>query len=86
MNNQYELMKRYFPAVLRKYRTASGLTQREVAEKAKMSGSHYSKLETGKRWPRTVAQVVFLAEALGVAANDLLWELAEEVKKENLHE
>jgi len=83
MNNQYELMKRHFPAVLRKYRMALGLTQREVSEKARMSRSHYSKLEMGKRWPRTMSQLFLLAQAFGVKATDLFEALEEEAKEEN---
>jgi len=82
MNNQYELMKRHFPALLRKYRMAAGLTQREVSEKAEMSSSHYSKLERGKRWPRTMLQFFLLADALGVTATTLIEALDEEIKKE----
>jgi Zn-dependent peptidase ImmA (M78 family)/DNA-binding XRE family transcriptional regulator len=56
---------------LRRYRTAKGLSQKALAEKAGMSRIGYRDIETGKSIPR-LDSLQRISEALGVAVPDLL--------------
>lgn len=56
---------------IRKARRAAGLTQEELAAKARLSREYVNYIERGKRQP-TVAVFLRLCKALGVHAPDLL--------------
>lgn len=56
---------------LRKARVAAGLTQEELAAKARVSREYINYLERGKRMP-TVAVFIRIAKAVGVYPPDLL--------------
>jgi Zn-dependent peptidase ImmA (M78 family)/transcriptional regulator with XRE-family HTH domain len=59
------------PVNLRRYRSAQGLSQQAVAEKAGLSRVGYRDIESGKATPR-LDSLQRISEALGVAVPDLL--------------
>ena len=58
-----------FGPELKRLRKERGWTQAQVAEKAELGHSYYSKLEKGTRLPAKPEQLVRLSEAFGVGAN-----------------
>jgi len=58
--------------VLRELREAKGLTQVELAEKAKVERTYLTKLETGAKVNPSLAILKRLAKALGVPVAKLL--------------
>ena len=54
-----------FAEVLRRRRSAAGLTQEELAERSEVSTRHISFLETGRRQP-TLTIIVALCDGLGI--------------------
>lgn len=62
---------RSFAAILARQRTAAGLTQVQLAERAGVTQSHISKLERGT-WEPRLSTIMGLARALGVHPCDLL--------------
>jgi transcriptional regulator with XRE-family HTH domain len=58
--------------VLRELRKAKGLSQLELAEKAKIERTYLTKLETGAKANPTLATLKRLATALGVPVTALL--------------
>lgn len=63
--------KRTFAAELRQQREAAGLTQREVAARAKMPERSYQKMEAGEA-SVTIDAMARVSRALGVDATVLL--------------
>ncbi len=68
-----------FSENIKKYRTAAGLTQEEVAEKVGISGQAVSKWETSDTFPDPTL-LPSLADALGVSIDMLFGHEAREVK------
>lgn len=58
--------------VLRNRREARGLTQAELARRAKITGEYVSMLETGAKRNPSLAVLQRLAKVLGVSVSDLL--------------
>ena len=58
--------------MLRKLREARGLSQRELAAKAKVTGAYVAQLETGAKKNPSLAILQRLARALGVTVTELL--------------
>ena len=56
---------------IRKRRLAKGLTQKELAEKADVTESQISQIETGKRKP-SFETLLKISEALGCTTDDLV--------------
>jgi transcriptional regulator with XRE-family HTH domain len=63
---------RTFAVNLKRLRARSGLTQREVAKKTKISRSYLGQLETGEQTNPTLATLRGLAKALKVSVWELL--------------
>jgi transcriptional regulator with XRE-family HTH domain len=61
---------------LRRYRSVKGLTQTELAEKAKVSRASIASWELGTRSMRMGPQVRRLARALGVTIEELVSDAA----------
>ena len=61
-----------FGTLLRERRRAAGLTQRALAERAKLDFSYISKLENDRLPPPAADTIVLLCSILGVPADDLL--------------
>jgi transcriptional regulator with XRE-family HTH domain len=61
-----------FGALLRQYRRTAGLTQRALAEKARLDFSYISKLENNKIPPPAADTIILLCSILGVPADNLL--------------
>jgi transcriptional regulator with XRE-family HTH domain len=61
---------------LRRYRSAKGLTQTELAERAKVSRASIASWEGGTRSMRMGPQVRRLARVLGVTIEDLVSDAA----------
>lgn len=59
--------------LLRMFRLKQGLTQKQLAAKAKMSYVHLSNVETGKADP-SLSTLKRLAKALGVTVSELVKE------------
>jgi transcriptional regulator with XRE-family HTH domain len=59
-------------AVLRQFREANGLTQEQLAKKAKVTRSYVAMLETGERKSPNLGVLQRLAKALGVSVRELL--------------
>ncbi len=64
---------RCFAASVRKLRSALGISQEELAERADLHRTYIADLELGARNP-TLLTIKKLAEGLGVSAADLLSE------------
>lgn len=64
-------MRKLVGANLRNARTASGLTQEELAERSGFSQQYISELENGRRNP-TIVSIYELAQALGVTHEELV--------------
>jgi transcriptional regulator with XRE-family HTH domain len=64
-------LQREFGRRLRELRTRSGLTQQQLAGRAKMDYKYIGALERGERNP-TLFNIDRVAHALGVASGDLL--------------
>lgn len=64
-----------FGSTIRKLRTASGLTQEELAERTDLSVSYIGFIERGENVP-TLTIVLNLADALDVDAAELIREVA----------
>lgn len=62
-----------FGSVLRRFRTASGVSQEELALRAGVDRTFISRLERGERQP-TITTLISIADALGVSATDLVGE------------
>lgn len=58
--------------MLRQLREAKGLTQVEVAKRAKMTQTYVAKLESGDKKNPSLAILKRLAKALGVPVTELL--------------
>lgn len=58
--------------MLKQLREARGLSQRDLAVKAKVSGAYIAQLETGVRKNPSLAVLKRLAKALGVPVGELL--------------
>lgn len=58
--------------VLRRLREARGLSQRELAAKAQVTGAYVAQLETGTKKNPSLAILQRLAKALGVKVTELL--------------
>lgn len=56
---------------LRKARCAAGLTQEELAAKARVSREYVSQLENGRKSP-TVQVLLRVCRAMGASASDLI--------------
>src|SRR6266700_3342401 len=61
-----------FGALLRERRRAAGLTQRALAQRARLDFSYISKLENDRLPPPAADTIVLLCSILGVPAEDLL--------------
>jgi transcriptional regulator with XRE-family HTH domain len=61
-----------FGTVLREKRRVSGLSQRQLADRAGLDFSYISKLENGRLPPPAADTAVRLADILGCPAEDLL--------------
>ena len=61
---------------VRRFRRAQGLSQEALAERAGISVTHMSHIETGNT-KLSLAVFAALAEGLGVAADELLWDAPE---------
>ncbi|MBI2849388.1 MAG: helix-turn-helix domain-containing protein [Chloroflexi bacterium] len=57
---------------LRQLRKASGMSQRELAEKVEIDFTYLSKIETGRMPPPSEKTILALAEVLGADADELL--------------
>ena len=68
MLNYYEIGQR-----IRRFRKAAGLSQEQLAEKAKISLTHMSHIETGNT-KLSLPVLTELAAALDVCTDDLLFE------------
>lgn len=64
-------MRKLVGANVRSARTASGLTQEELAERSGFSQQYISELENGRRNP-TIVSIYELAQALGVTHEQLV--------------
>lgn len=58
--------------VLKTLREGKGLTQAQLAKKARLTEAYVSMLETGKRKTPSLAALQQLAKALGVPVTELL--------------
>ena len=58
--------------LITKLREAQGLTQRDLAKKAKVTGAYVAMIETGVRKNPSLAILNHLAKALGVPVTALL--------------
>lgn len=61
-----------FGEVLRERRREAGLTQRELAERAKLDFSYISKLENNRLPPPAADTVVQLCRIIGISPEELL--------------
>lgn len=61
---------RRFGAAVRAARTGAGLTQRELATRARVSVPAIARYESGQRAPG-LAEALLLAQALGLSLDDL---------------
>lgn len=61
-----------FAANILRRRTALGLSQAQVAERAELTVQTISNYETGARWPQSPEVLDILAKALGVRPADLI--------------
>lgn len=64
--------KRKMSAVIRRLRTRQGMTQEELALKAKVTQGYISQLEAGTKKDIGAKVAVRLAKALGVPVTELL--------------
>ena len=83
-DGQRSTSKQRFGPYLRELRKAAGLTQRQLADKAKVDFTYLSKLENEILPPPSEEKIVVLARVLGHNSDDLL-ELARKVPN-NLQE
>jgi transcriptional regulator with XRE-family HTH domain len=58
--------------IIRELRKQQGMTQRDLAKKAKVTGAYVAMLETGVRKQPSLPTVKKLAKALGVSVTELL--------------
>jgi len=65
------VVKRFMPRVLRRYRDAAGLSQQELADRIGIGKSYVSSLELGYRAPN-LNLLVKLAGALNVRPGELV--------------
>ena len=65
-------MEESFGAALRERRRAAGLSQRELAARARLDFSYISKLENDRLPPPAADTVIALCAALGIPAEELL--------------
>jgi transcriptional regulator with XRE-family HTH domain len=65
-------MSTTFGAMLRALRHQTGLSQRELAQRAKLDFSYISKIENDRLPPPAADTIVLLCSLLGVPADDLL--------------
>lgn len=65
-------METTFGAMLRDLRRRTGLSQRELAQRANLDFSYISKVENGRLPPPAADTIVLLCSILGVSADDLL--------------
>src|SRR5260370_40598492 len=61
-----------FGAMLRALRRQAGLSQRELAQRARLDFSYISKVENGRLPPPAADTIVHLCSILGVPADDML--------------
>lgn len=66
---------------LRKARTRAGLTQEDLAFKARVDRTYISMLENDKKSP-TVDMLMRICQALGIAASQLLAQVEISMKKD----
>lgn len=65
-------MRRLVGRNVRRFRTAAGMTQEQLAEKSGFGQQYISDLERGHENP-TVVTLFELSQALGVGPVDLIW-------------
>lgn len=65
-------MSKRFNAVLQRLREKQGMTQRDLAKRAKMTPGYVAQLEMGVRKNPSLAILKRLAKALGVKVTELL--------------
>jgi transcriptional regulator with XRE-family HTH domain len=58
--------------MIRKLRESKGITQRDLAAKADVTGAYVAQLETGTKKNPSIAVLKRLAKALGVQVSELL--------------
>ena len=59
-------------AVLREYRRAAGLSQRELAKRTGLDFSYISKIENGRLPPPAADTIVLICQAMEIPAEELL--------------
>ncbi|AMD89874.1 hypothetical protein HMPREF1022_00249 [Desulfovibrio sp. 6_1_46AFAA] len=74
------LAKTFMPAVLRRYRDAAGLSQRQLADRVGITKSYVSSLELGYRAPN-LNLLIKIARSLEVRPGELLDALVDEAEK-----
>jgi len=67
-----DMVKRDLGTVIRKLRTKRKWTQEQLAERAGLTRSYITLMESGKRGNPSLPAVKALAKALGVSVGDLL--------------
>jgi len=83
MNKPYDednLAKLFMPAVLRRYRDAAGLSQRQLADSVGTCKSYIASLELGYRAPH-LNLLVKIAQALNVRPGELVDAMVEDADK-----
>lgn len=75
------LAKQFMPAVIRRFRDAAGLSQRDLADSVGISKSYISSLELGYRAPN-LNLLVKIARALGVRPGAMLDAMLAEAEKD----
>ena len=65
-------MTKRLETLIKRVRTARGLSQRALAARAGLTNPYIASLETGQRGNPTVLVAVRLADALGVLVMDLI--------------
>lgn len=65
-------MSNTFGNVLREYRRAAGISQRELAQKANLDFSYISKIENGRTPPPAADTIVLICRILNMEPEELL--------------
>lgn len=76
-----QLAKTYMPIILKRYRNAAGISQRELARRAGICKSYISSLESGLRAPN-LNVLVKIADSIGVRPGVLVDAMVDEAFKE----
>ena len=74
------LAKTFMPGVLRRYRDAAGLSQRDLADRVGIGKSYISSLELGYRAPN-LNLLVKIADALQIKPGQLVDEMVMDAQK-----